>query len=119
MLLLDDALPCQTDACCREISVTNHDPSLGVHADASCPRRDGDTSLVGCVEFTGCRYNVDKCDSDDCCAKNALRNPSLPVKFNPDCPAQNGDTSIVGCIEFTQCQYVGMFKTCESKFAVF
>ena len=95
----------------------NHDPRLHVHFDADCPVKDGDVSLVGCVEFTQCRYDVEQCETTECCEKSALRNPELPVVFNPDCPKVDGDTSIVGCIEFTGCQYqTGMYPETFSSF---
>ena len=44
----------KTDACCDANSIVNH--GLEVHFDAGCPEHDGDVSVIGCVEFTGCKY---------------------------------------------------------------
>ena len=108
--------PCTTDDCCASSPLINDD--VGAHADDACPTSVGDKSLIGCVEFTGCRYDVQPCETDECCEASPLRNPDLPVEFNAECPQENGDPSHGGCIEFTRCKYVGEYQFIVAKMSL-
>lgn len=98
--------------CCENNAVDILNPELDVSYNPLCPRIDGDTSIVGCVEFTGCQYkdNYPACYDTACCKVNPLVNPSLAVEYDAQCPKKDGDASKDGCVEFTGCRYTSSYE---------